>query len=212
MPDEPEVDVVRIVQSDGPLYRAGMTPTGYSLPEGLTYDEWSEMGPPLVAMAQSAAWWLGDWLRYGEHHYGDKYVQAVEATGYGVSTLKNYQWVADRIPIDERVPDVPFSHHKAVASLDRVPRNKLLREASRGHLTEHEVRDTVRVLKAESAAGGSTSTAPPQELTADQSLREALASLDRAIEDHDWKLVGAARKYVADARAAMAREAKASAS
>lgn len=197
--DVPEVHVQRPNSLHGELL-----PEGYVLPQGLTYDEWAAEGPTLVRMAQSAMWWVGDWLAYGEHHFGEKYVQAVEATGLALSTLKNAQWVADRIPPSERVESVPFSHHRAVASLDPKPRAELLAKVVEDGLSEHEVRARVREIKeaeAQQAGPGETVIEVPAEKSIEELLDEALVALSRGIGAADWGAVGNARDLVARARA-----------
>ncbi len=186
----------------GPL-KGTVSPTGYSLPAGLTYDEWAAEGPILIAMAQSAMWWVGDWLRYGEHRFGEKYVDAVEATGYAVQTLKNAQWVAERFPPGERNPEVPFSVHRAAASLDPEPRRTLLKAAAEEHLSEYEVREKVREIK-----GTANPPAPEPEpepepervepRTLDEAMADALTALDRAAVAESWT---AMREAVLVARA-----------
>ena len=72
----------------GPL-SGTLTATGYHLPDGLTFDQWAAEGSVLLSMARSCMWWVGDWIRYGERRYGEKYAQAIEATGMTYGTLRN---------------------------------------------------------------------------------------------------------------------------
>lgn len=40
-------------------------------------------------------WWLGDWVRYGEGRWGEKYAQALEVseiTGQPLGTVRAAQW------------------------------------------------------------------------------------------------------------------------
>jgi len=192
-----------LADAAGPLH-GKLLLTGYELPQGLTYEEWAEEGRTLVAMARASMWWVGDWLAYGEHHFGDKYVQAVEATGLALSTLKNAQWVADRIPPAERIEDVPYSHHRAVASLDPKNRKAILVEARDEQLAEYEVRARVREVKEAEAGPGVTvigDATPEPEKSLEELLDLALATLDDALDGHDWSSVGEARGYVDRARA-----------
>lgn len=182
----------------GPLHGT-LTETAYLLPDDLPFDEWASEAPVLVTMAQSSMWWLGDYLRFGEHRYGEKYVQAVEATGYAVSTLKNAQWVAERIPPGERRTDVPFSHHRAVASLDAKPRREILAAAAESQMTEYEVREKVREVKAADAVPPpADAPAPPRSLS--EAHRDALAALDRVLAAGD---LGQAHAAARDARVFM---------
>lgn len=143
----------------GPLHGEA-TETGYVLPEGLTYEEWAAEGPILIRMAQSAMWWVGDWIRYGERRWGETYAQAIEVTGLAEGTLRNAVWVCDRIPPSERRADVPFSTHKAAAPLDSSPRGDILKRAASEGLSEYEVRAEVKRVKEEAAAAAKP---PPPE-------------------------------------------------
>lgn len=43
-------------------------------------------------------WRIGDWLRYGEFNYGEKYAQATELfPQYRPSSFNVFQWVASRV-------------------------------------------------------------------------------------------------------------------
>jgi hypothetical protein len=43
-------------------------------------------------------WWLGDWLIYGEKHFGGtKYQEAMEKTGFKYGTLRNDKYVAQKV-------------------------------------------------------------------------------------------------------------------
>ena len=178
---------------------------GYTLPESLSFEEWAAEGPVLVTMARASMWWLGDWLAWGEHRFGEKYAQAVETTGLAVQTLKNAQWVCDRIPARDRLAAVPFSHHRAVASLEPPARRDLLARAATEGLSEFEVRRKVREIKA-AAAEGSGATGPDapggvseRSRTVPGVLAEVVEMLDAAIDTHDWSEVGAARRLVVEA-------------
>jgi hypothetical protein len=127
----------------GPLH-GRLSLTAYELPPGLSFEEWASEAPTLITMARASMFWIGDWIRYGEANYGERYAQAIEATGLTLQTLRNAVWVCDRIPPSERQPDVPFSHHRAVAALEPKDRKALLQRAADEGLAEHEVRAEVR--------------------------------------------------------------------
>ena len=40
------------------------------------YAEWEQCGAVLRQIDGAVQWWLGDWLNYGEHAYGEQYSQA----------------------------------------------------------------------------------------------------------------------------------------
>ena len=165
--------------------------TGYELPEGLTFEEWAAEGPTLIAMARSAMWWVGDWLRYGERRFGERYAQAVEATGFALQTLRNAVWVCEKIPPSERRPSLDFGHHEAVAPLEPHQRRELLERAETEGMSVREVREQARRVKDDPAP-----TLPDEEDEAGDLvglLDQALAAIDGAIDHHDWHLANRAR-------------------
>lgn len=141
-------DTGEVVSERGPLHGT-MTATGYELPEGLSFDEWAAEGTVLLSMARSCMWWVGDWIRYGEKRYGEKYAQAIETTGLSYQTIANAAWVADRVPPEQRSEVLDFSHHRAVASLETSPRGEILAKAAERAWTVREVEEAVRRFKAE---------------------------------------------------------------
>lgn len=125
-------------------------PTYLRLRLGLTYDDWARVGETLGHMGRGIQWWIGDWLKYGEHSYGEKYAQAAKLTGLEIPALKQYQWVADRIDEFTRVNLVPWSTHREVAALPRDQQIAILSQAAplegedSPQLTQREVRDLAR--------------------------------------------------------------------
>jgi hypothetical protein len=93
----------------------------YRLPPGLSFERWAGIGVTLQQMHKSINWWIGDWLRYGEDYFGEDAYQAVKlATGRGDESLSQVTWVASRFPASTRVPELSWSHHRAVL-LDDLP-------------------------------------------------------------------------------------------
>jgi hypothetical protein len=94
------------------------TRVGLELPDGLEWVQWEHLGVQLQELAWSYQWYLGDWLLYGEHNYGEEAYQAVQAdSGLALSTLQKAAWVCQSIPLPRRVAELTFSHHERVAAL-----------------------------------------------------------------------------------------------
>jgi hypothetical protein len=117
--------------------------------EPLHVRRWVACGKRLVAVRSASSWWIGDWMRYGNAHYGEKYGAASLATGYDRQTLMNLAYVASRFPVERRRANVSWSHHAELAALteaeqeawlDRIERDRLsvrsLREETRRELSE----------------------------------------------------------------------------
>jgi hypothetical protein len=45
-------------------------------PGNLHFDSWRRLGRQTDLITDSSAWWLGDWLVYGEKRYPDRYQRA----------------------------------------------------------------------------------------------------------------------------------------
>jgi DNA modification methylase len=87
---------------------------------------------------------LGDWLNYGEHAYGEKYAQAIEATEFKYQTLRVYAYVAANVPMLIRINNLLFSHHKEVAPLTEELQREYLQWAEDNAATVKELRVKIR--------------------------------------------------------------------
>jgi hypothetical protein len=124
------------------------------------YEEWAAFGPVLGAMHGASMWWIGDWIRCGEETHGEKYAQALEATGLSESRLQTAVWVAS-VFADEncRRRQLSFEHHHTVAGLSEPERERLLDAAEDHGWSRSRLREAVRAYKRELARGNGTQTA-----------------------------------------------------
>lgn len=106
------------------------SPLGLSIDDWVEFPQWERAGRALLIADQGIQWWIGDWLAFGEHKWGEKYAQAVEVTGRKVQTLKNYVFVAENVHSSRRRDDVDFSIHAEVASLPAKEQERILAEAA----------------------------------------------------------------------------------
>lgn len=93
---------------------------GLILKDGVTFEEWSQIGEKIIGMVGSGQWALGDWLAYGQEHYKDTlwnkrvpnqlYEKISEQIGYAISTLKNAKWVCLHVDWSLRRDFLTFSH------------------------------------------------------------------------------------------------------
>lgn len=104
-----------------------MTKTALVVPEDATFEDWLAVGKQLSAYAGAVHWWVGDWLNHGERKWGEKYAEAVEATGFDYQTLADDKWVAGRVSF--RNEKLSFAHHRVVASLPPAEQVALLSRA-----------------------------------------------------------------------------------
>jgi hypothetical protein len=124
------------------------TRTALHLDLELTYDDWASLGSRVAAVSGSCAWWIGDWLVFGRHVYGNRYRAAAEQTGLDYQTLRNYAWVAGRFVPSRRQDKLSFGHHLEVASFCEDDQDAWLRRALVEGWSRNELRRQVRAARA----------------------------------------------------------------
>ena len=91
--------------------------TGLIIADSTTFEEWAAMGEWLQSAERSLMWWIGDWMRFGERKWGEKYAQALDEFKWGgMDKLRKLAWVARNVPVQNRRLGLTWSHHHAVAS------------------------------------------------------------------------------------------------
>jgi hypothetical protein len=110
----------------------------------LSASDWVRQGRTLGSLGRAVGWWLGDWLRYGSAHYGERYAMAARITGYDKQTLMNMTYVASRFEVSRRRESLSFSHHAELAPLTQAAQESWLQRAEEEHLSVHALRSAVR--------------------------------------------------------------------
>lgn len=137
--------VLSFVGNQAQAHKSGMT-----FPQNLSERSWERIGVGLRELADSSAWWLADWLVYGETAYGwRRYRHAIERTGLDYQTLRNYAWVARRFEHHRRRDSLSFAHHAEVARLAPPEQDYWLRKAEQQKWSRNELRRAVRTSLAE---------------------------------------------------------------
>ncbi|MEU3723318.1 LmbU family transcriptional regulator [Streptomyces sp. NPDC031705] len=121
--------------------------TVLEMPSGISMDDWRTIGNRLFAAADSSAWWLGDWLIYGQSSYPDRYRRAVEETDLDYQTLRNYAWVARRFAPLRRRPALSFQHHAELASLPEQEQDYWMDRAERLNWSRNFLRARVKAAR-----------------------------------------------------------------
>ncbi len=93
------------------------SPTSWTAPVDMTFEQWEAVGETLQYMQGAINWWVGDWLNVGERKWGEEYAQAIEETGWKYQDLANCKWVAGKVEFSTRVEKLSWSHHREVANL-----------------------------------------------------------------------------------------------
>jgi hypothetical protein len=162
------------------------TANGLQLRQGLTYDAWINVGKRIARISNASAWWLGDWVVYGEQSYGSRYRIALRATALDYQTLRNYAWVARTFDPLRRRDDISFQHHAEVAALPEADQELWLERAARLRWSRNELR---RRLRAEMPrlreAGAEHATTLRVRVTSDreQKWRQAAEVSDQELSD-----------------------------
>ena len=101
-----------LVVSSFRLHKNGLTPVGKP-----TFPDWQHCGLFIQEAEQSVQFWIGDWLNYGEKTWGKRYAEAIQKTGLEYQTLRDYKWIASKIPLSLRNDKLSYHHHRQVANL-----------------------------------------------------------------------------------------------
>ncbi len=127
--------------------RGQWTQTSLKLRTDVTFDTWVSIGRRIGELSSASAWWLGDWLVFGEDCFGDRYKAAVAATSLDYQTLRNYAWVARRVEPGRRRHALSMQHHAEVAALPEPDQELWLRRAERFRWSRNELRRQLAVTR-----------------------------------------------------------------
>lgn len=119
------------VTDDGSITFAGytITPTGLTLPDDISQDEWRNVGKVITnGLESSVSWAIGDWAEKANKLWEWTYEQIAQEIGYPIETLMTYASVCRKYPTSIRNRDVTFGHHRAV--INREDRIELLERAA----------------------------------------------------------------------------------
>lgn len=150
--------------------------TSLRLPQDLPLQVWLRIGDQLRVVANSCAWWAGDWLVYGQDAYPDRYRQAVATTSLDYQTLRNYAWVARKFQVSRRRDRLSFQHHQEVAALPEDQQELWLDRATEFGWSKTELRRQLRAATKKQADSLGPSAQIQFDLTQDQLERWRLAA------------------------------------
>ena len=155
----PETDTELSAPVDGEGVASDSQRPVASRPSPFSLEDWCQEGMNLFywglklkSATDDWRWRVGDWLVHGEEVCGGESVYQYfeplkEAFGY--DALRQYRSVAERCDPGHRVPELSWSHHRAVASLDEKAMRAALLTAKEEGLTKREVAAMVRPEPAE---------------------------------------------------------------
>ncbi len=118
--------------------------TGLKLREGMSHEEWLDVGRRIARFSNSLQWWLAEWLIFGDSHWATAYGDAAGVTGYEVVTLHKIASVAGRVEFWRRRANLSFAHHDAVAALDAEAQDAWLTRADAEGMSVMTLREEIR--------------------------------------------------------------------
>jgi hypothetical protein len=149
-----------------PASRTSLNDVSWHAAEDLSFSEWLEHGRRLGLLGRSAGWWIGDWLTYGNHVFGERYVRASRVTGYDAQTLMNMAYVASRFEASRRRGKLSWSHHAEIAAMETEEQDFWLERAETDRLSVRCLREGIRRerlrSKAEEESTGRESCGPDE--------------------------------------------------
>ena len=131
---------------------ATLTTTAWSPFAELAVADWVRQGRWLGAIGRGSGWWIGDWLRYGNSRYGDRYGAAARVTGYDQHSLRNMTYVAGRFEVARRRAALSFSHHAELAALSAAEQELWLDRAESEALSLRSLRSEMRAARRRAAS------------------------------------------------------------
>jgi hypothetical protein len=150
--------------------RIAMTSIVWQPGDTLDLEEWIRLGMRLGSIGRGAAWWIGDWVNYGNAKFGEKYSRAARVTGYDVQSLMNMAYVSSRFQVSRRREMLSWSHHAEVAALSTQEQERWLDLAERERLSVHGLRDRLRVARTQAQSALDNPQPQPDRDEADHAL------------------------------------------
>ena len=125
------------------LQYAEITSAGLKIGDNhLNFLDWQAMGDQLKTIEGSVKFWIGDWLNYGEAHYGEEFAQVLNPDNpQEMDVMRQAQRVAKAFPLNERHTHLSFTHHYQVYNRD--DRKELLNLAEEKRWTVKNLRDEI---------------------------------------------------------------------
>jgi len=124
---------------------------------------WREAGRRIARAGHTMHWWIGDWLRFGNRRFGERYALASRLTGYDVQTLMNHAYVSAHVAVAQRRAEVSWSHYVELAKCDPADQSAWLARIVAERLSVKDLRVLLRTATSD--------TQPP-------AIRERVPNLD----------------------------------
>jgi hypothetical protein len=151
----------------------------------MRFDAWVAVGQRVARISNVSAWWLGDWLLFGQRAYPQRYRAACDATSLDYQTLRNYASVAGRVGVSRRRYTLSFQHHAEVASMSGPDQDLWLSRADSGGWSRNELRRRIAAARKERASDAEQ-VCVRLEVAAERGERWRVAAATAGLEFVDW--------------------------
>jgi hypothetical protein len=131
---------------------------GWQPPQPLDRAGWLAAGVSLAEFGRVNNWWLGDWIRYGNARWGEKYTEAARVTGLDAKTLRNIAYVASRFDLSRRRDNLSWTHHAELAALPPARQDQWLDRSLSLRLSPGDLRIELRATQRALRSAGETET------------------------------------------------------
>lgn len=116
------------------------------------FDDWEALKSQLTGAEKGAPWWIGDWLVFGEEHFGEEYAQVIdpddeekrETKQISGETLRVYGWVAAKVSRVRRRTNLSWGHHREVAPQEPELQTAWLALAEQEGWSVHALRKAIK--------------------------------------------------------------------
>lgn len=110
------------------------TANGLAVEGDPDYHEWAGVMTDLAVVVCGLSFLVGDLINFGEARYPEMASQIIDARHWSDETVRNYKWVAENVPMRNRMLDrgLSFKHHQIVAGLPPAQQRKWLLRCLKG--------------------------------------------------------------------------------
>lgn len=177
-----------IKQQDDGSYIFGsfvLTPVGFDMPDGVTPEEYWNLGELIFRMEGSIQWLIGDYAFNAKEDtpFGEAYRDLMERFNRSYSTISKYKHTVERIPFFRRRKKLEWSKHTEIAQAELTDKQRwaLLEECESNGWSVKNLREEIAIVQ------GKTPALPPTPLEKQRqsSLKTLESTLEKAMKSDD---------------------------
>jgi len=126
-----------------------VTPTGlrFAPRVQLSFPEWESACQTITRVREVGHWALGDLLTQGNAWFGEEYLGADFGLNLSPETLKQVQWVSERVAPERRRETLSWSHHRCVAGKEPDEQDEWLDRAEQNDWSSRELAMYMKALE-----------------------------------------------------------------